>query len=148
MQHCCALSHDDGIVIAAVDVLAEQIDERKLGVLPAPRTTQVPGDQLTEAQAFIRLARQNEAPVRRDARSSIEYRSRSQRVDLKYVRVIARRAFRQSYGDSVRVTRPHEIGLRPQQSDSGDFAAVMGRIRSERLDHQSPVFGPSQRYRV
>ena len=48
---------------AAVDGLAEQIDERKLGVLPAPRITQVLGDQFAEAQPFIQLTNQDKATV-------------------------------------------------------------------------------------
>jgi hypothetical protein len=54
---------------AAVDGLAEQIGERKLGVLPAPRITQVLGDQLAKAQPLIQFAHQNETTVRGDPRS-------------------------------------------------------------------------------
>ena len=36
---------------AAVDGLAEQVGERKLGVLPAPRITQVLGDRVAKPAA-------------------------------------------------------------------------------------------------
>jgi hypothetical protein len=54
---------------AAVDGLAEQIGERKLGVLPAPRITQVLGDQFAEAQTFVQLAHQNQTAVGGDSRT-------------------------------------------------------------------------------
>ena len=70
---------------AAVDGLAEQIGERKLGVLPAPRITQVLGDQFAEAQPFIQLAHQNEAPVGGDARSLEIDLQRSVKRELKWL---------------------------------------------------------------
>ena len=72
-----------------------------------------------------------------------ESRSRSQRIDLEHIRVIAGRFLGQVDSDAVRVTRPHEIGIRPKQPDSGDLAAPIGGIRSEGLDHQFSVLGPS-----
>jgi beta-glucosidase len=69
----------------------------------------------------------------------------SQRVDFEYIRVLARRFFRQVDRDSPGAARPREIGFRTQQSDSGDCAAVMLGIRSERPDDQFSIFGPSER---
>src|ERR1039458_9501142 len=74
--------------------------------------------------------------------------SRSRGIDLEYVRVIARRLFREVHRDSIRVSRPHEVRLRPQQSDLRDLAAVVGGVRSQRLNRQFSVSGPSQRYGI
>ena len=49
---------------AAVDGLAEQIGERKLVVLPAPRITQVLGDQFRRSPA-VRPTRAPESDRRR-----------------------------------------------------------------------------------
>ena len=69
----------------------------------------------------------------------------SQRVDLKYIREVARRLLRQVDCNAVRVTRPHQVGLRTEQSYPGDFATVIARIRSERFNDELAIRGPSQR---
>ena len=48
---------------AAVDGLPEQVGERQLSVLPAPRITEMPGDRFPEAQPLIQLTNQDEATV-------------------------------------------------------------------------------------
>ena len=54
---------------AAVDGLAQQVRQRKLGVLPVPRVGQVLGDEFAEAQTFVQLAHQNQTTIGGDARS-------------------------------------------------------------------------------
>ncbi|HUE02781.1 MAG TPA: hypothetical protein VMR62_24660 [Bryobacteraceae bacterium] len=68
---------------AAVDGLAEQIGERKLGVLPAPRITQVLSDQFAEAQTFVQLAHQNQTAVGGDSRALEIDLQRSVKKELK-----------------------------------------------------------------
>jgi hypothetical protein len=48
---------------AAVDRLAHQVRQGKLGVLPTPRVAQVLGNQITETQTFIQFADHNQASV-------------------------------------------------------------------------------------
>src|ERR1019366_6373657 len=64
------------------------------------------------------------------ARKTDGHKSRSQGVNLEYVRVIAGWLIGQVYRDSFRTARPGEIGFRAPQPDSGDCAAVMRGIRS------------------
>ena len=52
---------------AAVDGLAEQIGERKLGVLAPSRIAPVYGDEITQTQSFIQLSDHDEAAIRGDA---------------------------------------------------------------------------------
>jgi hypothetical protein len=54
---------------ATVDRLPKQIGQRKLGVLAAPGVAQRLFDELSPAEPFVPLARQNQAPVGADPRT-------------------------------------------------------------------------------
>ena len=51
---------------AAVDRLTEQVGQRDLSVLAAPRVAQVLGDEFAQTQPLIQLAHQNQATIRGD----------------------------------------------------------------------------------
>ena len=54
---------------AAVDGLPKQIGQRKPGVLAAARVAQMLFDELCQAEPFVQLPHQNQAPVGGDPRT-------------------------------------------------------------------------------
>ena len=62
---------------ATVDRLAQQIGQGKRGVLAAARIAQVLFDELSQAEPFVQLPHQNQAPVGGERRSlEIDLQSR------------------------------------------------------------------------
>jgi len=91
----------------------------------------------TEGLAPAILA-QAEREALRQSSSQTKVRGRScrspsctRRIDLEHVCVIAGTGFGQGDGQTFHGAGPDQIGIRSQQSDSGNFSVIVRRIRSE-----------------